>query len=104
MGYPSDAASRPFAGSSGRLSTAAVAAVLGVAPATLRSWRKKGIGPPYVKVGVKTVWYDLDDLEAYLARSRVEPGEPERCTDTAEMFSDVPADDWVYIPPNEAAE
>lgn len=33
------------------LDTAGAAKLLGVAPATLRSWRFRGKGPPYRKVG-----------------------------------------------------
>lgn len=32
---------------------------------TLRSWRQKKIGPPFVKVG-RSVKYRLSDVEAYL--------------------------------------
>ncbi|HVS15502.1 MAG TPA: helix-turn-helix domain-containing protein [Thermoanaerobaculia bacterium] len=44
----------------------ATAGLLGVRYATLATWRWRGEGPPYVKVGA-TVRYRLTDLEAWLA-------------------------------------
>ncbi len=37
---------------------------LGVSPFTVRSWRTKGIGPRYFKVG-RAVRYRLADVDAY---------------------------------------
>ncbi len=44
---------------------------LGVSPRTLSNWRTRGgEGPDYVKVGAKTVRYDLEDLKEYIAARR----------------------------------
>jgi hypothetical protein len=42
---------------------------IGWAPATLRTKRCRGGGPPYHKLG-KSVFYDLDDVDAWLAEHR----------------------------------
>jgi hypothetical protein len=42
---------------------------VGWAPDTLRTKRCRGGGPPYHKLG-KSVFYDLDDLDAWLAERR----------------------------------
>lgn len=44
----------------------AAAMRLGVSPSTLTSWRAKGLGPAWVRVGAKLVKYRADALEAYL--------------------------------------
>jgi Helix-turn-helix domain len=47
---------------------------LGISPATLRSWRCRGIGPTFVKMGNGTkapVRYSESDLEQFIAQSRV---------------------------------
>ena len=35
-------------------------------PETLATWRHRGIGPPYTKIG-RSVWYRRADVEAWLA-------------------------------------
>jgi predicted DNA-binding transcriptional regulator AlpA len=53
-----------------------VAPMLGVSPATLRSWRCRGIGPPYVKLGrgpKSPVRYNRGDIEQYIAQCRHVP-------------------------------
>jgi Helix-turn-helix domain len=55
------------------LAERAAAALLGVAPATLRSWRCRGIGPDYIKMGrgVRSpVRYNPVDIEEFIAQSR----------------------------------
>lgn len=50
-----------------------VAEHLGVSLPTLRSWRSRGIGPAYVKLGrgkKSPVRYHHRDLEAYIAQGR----------------------------------
>jgi predicted DNA-binding transcriptional regulator AlpA len=42
--------------------------------AALRSWRRKGRGPAYIRYG-RSVRYLRSDLDAWLARHRVEPTE-----------------------------
>jgi hypothetical protein len=49
------------------------AEVLGVRPPTLRSWRCRGIGPVYVKLGTgrnAAVRYDLRDLAQFIEQGR----------------------------------
>jgi hypothetical protein len=41
------------------------ARVIGVAVKTMRNWRLKGIGPPFVATGPKLVRYRPRDLRAY---------------------------------------
>lgn len=50
-----------------------VAERLRISPATLRSWRARGIGPVYVKLGTgkkSPVRYHHRDLEQYIAQGR----------------------------------
>jgi predicted DNA-binding transcriptional regulator AlpA len=42
---------------------------------TLRNWRHKGIGPPYVKIG-RSVRYDRAEFIAFLEKRKITPGEP----------------------------
>jgi hypothetical protein len=47
---------------------------LGVSPATLRSWRCRGIGPNFVKMGAgkkSPVRYSASDIEQFIAQCRV---------------------------------
>jgi len=48
---------------------------IGVAPGTLRNWRRQGRGPAYLKVG-KAVRYRPQDIEAYKAAMRIDPMNP----------------------------
>jgi hypothetical protein len=48
------------------LDCVATAMRLGVKPSTLASWRAKGRGPAWVRIGGKLVKYRADALEAYL--------------------------------------
>jgi hypothetical protein len=55
------------------LTDMAAAAFLSVSPATLRSWRCRGVGPNYVKLGrgkKAAVRYDRRDLEQYVVQGR----------------------------------
>jgi predicted DNA-binding transcriptional regulator AlpA len=58
------------------------AEALGLKVATLRAWRHRHTGPRFVRFG-RAVRYLLDDLDAFIAASRVdtgddsEPDEPE---------------------------
>ena len=51
------------------LTPAQAAAVLCVKPSTLKSWRAKGVGPDYVKRGVRLIGYLPAALDAYLRKS-----------------------------------
>jgi predicted DNA-binding transcriptional regulator AlpA len=49
---------------------------LGVSPATLRSWRCRGIGPNYVKMGSgkkSAVRYSASDIDQFIAQCRQVP-------------------------------
>lgn len=50
----------------------AAAAELGVKPDTLKTWRHRGVGPAFVRVG-RAIRYQRDDLASFIARQRVEP-------------------------------
>ena len=54
------------------LDTNEAAAYLGCAPVTLKTWRCKGKGPAYHKMGNR-VKYDIPDLDAHKRTHRVEP-------------------------------
>ena len=47
--------------------------LLGISPKTLARWRWKGVGPAYVKVGVRAVRYREDDLRNFLEAGRHAP-------------------------------
>jgi len=47
-------------------------AILGVAVQTLRNWRHQRKGPPYLKIS-RSIRYDLDDLQEYKNRCRIDP-------------------------------
>lgn len=58
------------------IDTRAAAAYIGLQPATLRQWRCQGTGPCYHKYGSgirARIKYDVQDLDAYLATTRVTP-------------------------------
>lgn len=48
------------------------APMIGVNAATLKTWRRRGIGPPYVRFGNR-VRYRVRDVEAWLAAHTVTP-------------------------------
>lgn len=49
-----------------------VANYMGVSCRTLESWRQRGTGPVYFKIG-KLVRYSTKEIDAFLAESRVVP-------------------------------
>lgn len=51
--------------------TEAAAAYIGSQPATLKTWRCRGEGPPYLKVSGRMVVYLTSDLDAWLESKRV---------------------------------
>lgn len=53
------------------LPPAETAEMLGVTEQTLTEWRRHGHGPPYVKLGHRTVRYDREALEAWLEAREV---------------------------------
>lgn len=50
-----------------------VAAMLSLAPETLRAWRVRGKGPPFAKLG-EAIRYDEDDVKSWVACRKVIPG------------------------------
>jgi hypothetical protein len=52
------------------LDTAEVAARIRTPEATVRSWRRRGIGPAFSRVG-RRVLYDLADVDGFIAAGRV---------------------------------
>jgi excisionase family DNA binding protein len=48
-----------------------VSKLLGVAPDTVDAWRRRGLLPHH-RLGGGTIRYSRDDIEAYLAASRIE--------------------------------
>lgn len=62
----------------GMLTAAEAAEVLGTSPNTLASWRFKGDGPPYYRLGDgdrALVRYRRGELEEWLASHAVRPGQ-----------------------------
>jgi hypothetical protein len=58
------------------MSPEAAATVLGVTPRTLQLWRSEHRGPSYHRVGGvrgSLIRYAPDDLDAYLAATRLDP-------------------------------
>jgi excisionase family DNA binding protein len=49
-----------------------VAARLGVSPFTVRSWRRKGVGPRFLKMG-RAVRYRPEDVDEYVRQALIEP-------------------------------
>ena len=58
----------------GIISEEDLAFTLVLAKATLQTWRSRGFGPRYVKVG-KRVMYKTDDVKSWLETNLFEPGE-----------------------------
>jgi predicted DNA-binding transcriptional regulator AlpA len=54
------------------LTTEQVAEMLDLSPATLTSWRSRGRGPRFVKVG-HLVRYLLEDIQRWLQERTVDP-------------------------------
>lgn len=48
------------------------AKILGMAVQTLRNWRHQRRGPVYVKLG-RSVRYQMDDLENYIQKQKIDP-------------------------------
>jgi hypothetical protein len=59
--------------------SAVAAPMIGVEPQTLKLWRRKGIGPAYIRFGNR-VRYRVSDIEAWLSAHTVTPesGAPQR--------------------------
>ena len=55
-----------------RMQEMEAAGYIGVKPATLRTWRSRGKGPRFVKIG-RGVWYMRRDLDAFIAAQSSSP-------------------------------
>lgn len=55
--------------------TEGAASYLALSPATLETWRSRGGGPPFTKMG-SNVRYAYTDLAAWAEANRQEPKEP----------------------------
>jgi hypothetical protein len=53
-----------------KLTTAEAAVKLRRHPGTLRNWRVQGKGPGYTEPEPGSIYYDADELDAYLNRNR----------------------------------
>lgn len=53
-----------------RLDSRQVADRLGVAPYTVREWRRKGVGPAYTKIGGR-IYYTPQQIADYIASQTV---------------------------------
>jgi hypothetical protein len=74
------------------LNDVVAAEVLGVSPATMRSWRCRGIGPKYVKDGPgvrAAVRYHRHDFEELIDRRNEEAAESLRHTGQISEATDV---------------
>ena len=49
------------------LDTPATAEVLQVRPRTLEEWRRRGGGPPYIRISATCVRYDVDSLNRWIS-------------------------------------
>jgi hypothetical protein len=49
------------------------AALLRLTPSALRSWRQRGLEPPFIRVGGRAIRYRRQDLVDWLAANSVRP-------------------------------
>jgi len=61
----------PSSGAFPPLDTADAGVHLSVASATLAKWRRVGGGPPFLRLGSKSVRYKVEDLDQWLESRRV---------------------------------
>jgi hypothetical protein len=61
-------ATKPAVDKPAVLTPAEAATYLNIKPATLKSWRAKGVGPAFVKRAARLIGYTPAALEAYLAQ------------------------------------
>ena len=66
---PTAQPAKPAPDGTALLKPAEAARRLGVQERALERWRSTGGGPPYVKLGGKTLRYRTSDLEAFIASS-----------------------------------
>jgi predicted DNA-binding transcriptional regulator AlpA len=57
----------------GALNTAEAAEMLGIRPSTLRGWKSRRIGPPFIQLSPRCVRYAESDIREYANERRVVP-------------------------------
>jgi predicted site-specific integrase-resolvase len=72
MGLDRDGASLNRTSASEPLTETEAARRLGLKVATLRAWRHRGVGPPFVRLG-RAIRYLSGDLERYIGEHRHAP-------------------------------
>lgn len=50
---------------------------LRVTPLTLRNWRQRGEGPPWIRLGPRMIRYPVPSLSAYLVELECHPSDKE---------------------------
>ena len=60
-----------------RLNETQLAERWGMTTRTLQGWRYKGKGPAYIRIGERSIFYRIEDVEAYEAASVVGAPPPE---------------------------
>ncbi len=58
------------------LRTREAAEYLGLAESTVEKLRRRGGGPPFIRLGGRAIGYDLQDLDAWLDGQRAYSDEP----------------------------
>jgi len=48
---------------------------LRVVPLTLRNWRKRNQGPPFIRLGPRIIRYPVPSLTAYLVELEIRPSD-----------------------------
>jgi hypothetical protein len=55
-----------------RMDTENAARYVGRSVDTMKAWRYRKIGPPYVVMGKRSIWYFKKDLDAFISAQRRE--------------------------------
>ena len=55
------------------IDTAAAARLLALSTFTLVAWRRRNLGPPFIRVGTKKIRYDRADIAVWINRCRSVP-------------------------------
>lgn len=55
------------------ITTQQAANIMGVEPSTLRNWRCAKTGPPFIRITKRSVKYDENDIQKYVAERRFVP-------------------------------
>lgn len=71
------------------ITSAQVAERLGVSPATVRNWRRRGQGPEYINIGPKLVAYRIEAVEAYIEARSVMTSDPRPASKMALVLAEL---------------